>query len=1370
MNALRTGSPSKFISSLTLACFIWMNIYPAAAAASDVIDSAQEKAKSGDYSGLKDISKSIQSTSSTKRQSYTPESELSLYGSEEDRSFNDSHEIGTGDLDISTGGSLFQTKLKNNPDTTEGEVYERLRSLYEDSSYHTRDREFKDEGDKLTFNDEKGSELLEEYNRLNDEMEAGTSCRIEVVQPEVTETQIVTTQNTCMYSDAPVYWPSSCRVSRALVLPGVKSGQNMSLPKSVGDSSSSYSRTLSYPSAFTLYKKFKFYIQDVASVSGIVSLPGSLKENHYIMVNGNRVANNGGTITSFLKEGENEMYAACSYGPILNTTDDIKPIGDTSGLDGFEPKLCDSNGDGVNDGVTVMGDLVWGPSGFAKGSYRINNSRNAAGACPSGYYDVGYDDSYDRAGFDNSWSSRRCFKPYTSEQCMAIPSKIRNITADPAKQEFLYWYDKLRAVIPNPGAASANVATELRFPVYSQTLPDSETIPFYTTSRKIYNGGGAYAKFFENGSLIVSGTDGKFYIWFGGDEVAKFNLSDSQACADTGVDGYYTRGPCRVPSLRAALGWFPLWKKYANHQPSYSDGQLSTYSYAMGCGHSAKNITFTFTHPNAIQTVTETPANCVSGNNQYVQALDGSMHYNLKGAAFPYTDSASLPSTNTWRCTDHDDDRSFGAAVSTAATMSYIDGSVSEMFPGDLQGTQVCYSAEAPKYAVDISSVGRCADGTFSCWEADFSFNNFSRQQQHQFVPQELNDSLAEKFIAAINPIKAAHASIFGADTVGEAASVNECATYQSSSTCTKTSEVCAITDAVTGNCRLWDRTYSCEEERDVVVQEQVTQKVCSTPFPCSQGSDEYCSYEDESTDSFQDAALLLTVAQMAGDDANCMSADPSSCVMFEGEAKECRNYVSAGLGEALPTGNCCAKPDGAPGPYAYVQTLYAIAQTEYVRGIATDLATTITSTGVWQDYVVAPAEYVADLVAQAAEEAAEWFSNQAASLGYQQGVDVAAEATAEAASTSLSTSVTASANFLMADISSLMGDILGDWIVDDVLRDEVTGEIVARGQEEMASYIAEQGAQNTVESTAIDAGVSDAVGSVFGTVMAIYAAYKITMLVNQMLIACGSSEFETAYKVGTLSCTKIDQWCSSSNIFGCKERKRKYCCYNSPLARIIHEQASLTGQSNHPVGYDTNEGKQTFDLDCPGFTYQEFSTLDFDKIDLSEWLELLIGAGMLPDGTSDSIDAYTDIGLVTRSLASSDPEFDLSTTTVPDAAERAESLMGAADSSLEEYRFAERELLIMGDQYETLYEFCGYVHGEASSFDGRKGYVIFADGTKNYVSGCTKDPDGGEYAHATSSVGCSEIEVDGVTVQPVTHSFVGKYGEDVIAAECVTY
>lgn len=168
--------------------------------------------------------------------------------------------------------------------------------------------------------------------------------------------------------------------------------------------------------------------------------------------------------------------------------------------------------------------------------------------------------------------------------------------------------------------------------------------------------------------------------------------------------------------------------------------------------------------------------------------------------------------------------------------------------------------------------------------------------------------------------------------------------------------------------------------------------------------------------------------------------------------------------------------------------------------------------------------------------------------------------------------------------------------------------------------------------------------------------------------------------------------------------------------------------------------------------------------------LELLIGSGMLPDGTAESVGAYTSIGSVTRSIASSDPDFNVETTDVPDATERAQALMGAADSSLEEYRFAERELLIMGDQYETMYEFCGYVHGETSSFDGRKGYVIFADGTKNYVGGCTKDPDGSEYAHATSSVGCSEIEVDGVTVQPVTHSFVGKYGEEVIAAECVTY
>ncbi|MEM1672311.1 MAG: conjugal transfer protein TraN [Archaeoglobaceae archaeon] len=66
----------------------------------------------------------------------------------------------------------------------------------------------------------------------------------------------------------------------------------------------------------------------------------------------------------------------------------------------------------------------------------------------------------------------------------------------------------------------------------------------------------------------------------------------------------------------------------------------------------------------------------------------------------------------------------------------------------------------------------------------------------------------------------------------------------------------------------------------------------------------------------------------------------------------------------------------------------------------------------------------------------------------------------------------------------------------------------------------------------------------------------------------------------------------------GCVQRARVYCCFNSKLARIIHEQgrpqlgafvsSGIWGSPKNPY--------------CRGFTPEEFQALDFGKIDLSEY------------------------------------------------------------------------------------------------------------------------------------------------------------------------
>lgn len=96
----------------------------------------------------------------------------------------------------------------------------------------------------------------------------------------------------------------------------------------------------------------------------------------------------------------------------------------------------------------------------------------------------------------------------------------------------------------------------------------------------------------------------------------------------------------------------------------------------------------------------------------------------------------------------------------------------------------------------------------------------------------------------------------------------------------------------------------------------------------------------------------------------------------------------------------------------------------------------------------------------------------------------------------------------------------------------------------------------------------------------------------------CEPSEQALMLKKGQNLCHYVGTYCSKGEAFGCIERKESYCCFNSPLARIIQEQGRLQlargwGSAKNPM--------------CQGFTQEELESLDFDAMDLSEFEALIV-------------------------------------------------------------------------------------------------------------------------------------------------------------------
>jgi len=99
---------------------------------------------------------------------------------------------------------------------------------------------------------------------------------------------------------------------------------------------------------------------------------------------------------------------------------------------------------------------------------------------------------------------------------------------------------------------------------------------------------------------------------------------------------------------------------------------------------------------------------------------------------------------------------------------------------------------------------------------------------------------------------------------------------------------------------------------------------------------------------------------------------------------------------------------------------------------------------------------------------------------------------------------------------------------------------------------------------------------------------------VTQLLMGtCDQEDITTAVLNDSGYCHKIQSYCEESwPIVGCVQDANEYCCFNSKLARIVHEQARSQLSSFQPNTWS----------DCRGFTPEEFQMIDFSKIDFSEY------------------------------------------------------------------------------------------------------------------------------------------------------------------------
>ena len=154
---------------------------------------------------------------------------------------------------------------------------------------------------------------------------------------------------------------------------------------------------------------------------------------------------------------------------------------------------------------------------------------------------------------------------------------------------------------------------------------------------------------------------------------------------------------------------------------------------------------------------------------------------------------------------------------------------------------------------------------------------------------------------------------------------------------------------------------------------------------------------------------------------------------------------------------------------------------------------------------------------------------------------------------------------------------------------------------------MAAQGGQLSQQALMMNPAITSAISAV----TMVYTAYTMTKLVIQLSHKCENEEFELAAKREMKTCHKVGNY-RKSKLLGLSSMKyNSYCCFNSPLSRIL--QVQIRQQLN--MGWGSVKHP-----DCSGITPDTLQAVDWNRIDLGEWLALLKLQNKLPELNADTL------------------------------------------------------------------------------------------------------------------------------------------------------
>lgn len=409
---------------------------------------------------------------------------------------------------------------------------------------------------------------------------------------------------------------------------------------------------------------------------------------------------------------------------------------------------------------------------------------------------------------------------------------------------------------------------------------------------------------------------------------------------------------------------------------------------------------------------------------------------------------------------------------------------------------------------------------------------------------------------------------------VNNGGNLNSCKQYENNPQCGFISSECIDgAKGQSGTCYVFKDTYDCGTDVKVPSMEKETEFKCGGPIRCM-GDDCLDMTKTQSSD-FAKATALLNAAQFMTQDMACTGQDGNSnptgqenvvCTAFSGKKGECKIAVGG-------VQDCCEKPTNIS-LSDYLDLIMAVPKLD---GAVMSLTDGNVMKGAYQ--------VIRDPAVQGWTEVTKPFTSYVENL---------------------SGSVDSFTQPIEQFVDQFIDQIKAQ--IKDVLMDVMKSAGQDAATEQAAAAASEQAAEQLMQTAT----------TWMSTAMTIYTIYVVTMIMIQIIWKCEEDEFTMNAQRALDNCTYVGSYCKTKVLGQCIEEREGYCCFNSPLSRIIQEQ--VRSQLGKNFGKADNP-------QCDGIPLADIGKIDWKKVDLTEWLGILQQNGKFPNPQDMDINKLTGKG-----------------------------------------------------------------------------------------------------------------------------------------------